>query len=715
VTVGGQVFDQAGQYDVQLTAASGCDSVVHLTLEVVPVVETQLEESVCAGGSVTVGGQVFDQSGQYDVQLTAASGCDSVVHLTLEVVPAVETQLEESVCAGGSVTVGGQIFDQSGQYEVQLTAASGCDSVVHLTLEVLPAVETQLEESVCEGGSVTVGGQVFDQAGQYDVQLTAASGCDSVVHLTLEVLPVEETFLNLAVCEGDSVVVGGQSFSQAGQFEVVLSTHEGCDSTVHIELALLPNPDTLLELALCAGAAVVVGGQVFDQSGSFEVVLSSWQGCDSLVRLELSILPCNVVASLSVEDATCAGLADGRLFLEVVEGLAPVTYAYEALGFPLQGNGVLSTLPATDTLEDLPAGAYLLVLGDSLGRRDSLFFNVGEPPPLELDLQAADFNGFGVSCPGAEDGSLSARVDGGTPPYLYQWSAGGSGPDLDNLPAGTYALTVSDANGCTLEGSVQLTAPDPLQMELLAEQPPCPEQSFGNLRIHALSGGAPPYRHRLDDGPWTPETLFGALLPGQHRLEVEDANGCRLSQTVDILPPPPVWVDLGPDDTLRLGQSRPPPPQTSHPNGTFSWSGPPGLSCYDCPAPKATPGGTVTWKVRFTTPEGCTAEDEITLFVRRLRGLFVPNVFSPDGDGINDRLNVFAGPEVERIESFQVFSRWGESLFRLDDFAPNDPSLGWDGTFRGAEVQQGIYVWYAELRYRNGVRRLFKGDVLVLR
>ena len=95
--------------------------------------------------------------------------------------------------------------------------------------------------------------------------------------------------------------------------------------------------------------------------------------------------------------------------------------------------------------------------------------------------------------------------------------------------------------------------------------------------------------------------------------------------------------------------------------------------------------------------------------------VFVPNVFSPDDDGINDRLTLFAGPEITRVHIFRVFSRWGELVFSADNFLPNDPTLGWDGTFLGQDMDPAVFVWFAEVELADGSIERIKGDVVLLR
>jgi gliding motility-associated-like protein len=96
--------------------------------------------------------------------------------------------------------------------------------------------------------------------------------------------------------------------------------------------------------------------------------------------------------------------------------------------------------------------------------------------------------------------------------------------------------------------------------------------------------------------------------------------------------------------------------------------------------------------------------------------VYIPNIFSPNGDGENDEFTIFADQKaVVNIHYLQVYSRWGELLWERHDFPPNDVSLGWDGTFQGLPMNPAVFVYQAELEFIDGRKELFKGDVTLER
>ena len=101
--------------------------------------------------------------------------------------------------------------------------------------------------------------------------------------------------------------------------------------------------------------------------------------------------------------------------------------------------------------------------------------------------------------------------------------------------------------------------------------------------------------------------------------------------------------------------------------------------------------------------------------VDRRPDIYIPNVFSPNGDGENDVFMIFAGQQVAIIRSFHIFDRWGEPVFQLNNFAPNNPDFGWNGLARGKLANPAVYAWFAEIEFIDGQVELYEGDVTLVR
>ncbi len=158
------------------------------------------------------------------------------------------------------------------------------------------------------------------------------------------------------------------------------------------------------------------------------------------------------------------------------------------------------------------------------------------------------------------------------------------------------------------------------------------------------------------------------------------------------------------------------PKLSTEQNVRFQWLPEEGLSCADCPRPMLRAVNSDTYSLEMTGEAGCTAIDSVFIEVRKDYKVFLPNAFSPNGDGRNDRFTLFAGgAKVEEVLRLAVYDRWGNLLFERNNFAPGDESMGWDGRSRGRLAPGGVYIYQAEVRFIDGATRMFSGDVSLLR
>jgi len=156
-------------------------------------------------------------------------------------------------------------------------------------------------------------------------------------------------------------------------------------------------------------------------------------------------------------------------------------------------------------------------------------------------------------------------------------------------------------------------------------------------------------------------------------------------------------------------------PATYTPNTiNWIWSPATGLSCTNCPTPDAGPKFDTFYQVYFTDNNGCSNTGSIMVYVIcKNANLFIPNTFSPNGDGSND---VFypRGRGLERVKLLRIFNRWGEVVFEKRDFPVNDASSGWNGSFKGKTPQPDVYVYQAEVYCENGDIIKLNGNIALV-
>ena len=239
----------------------------------------------------------------HTMTLIVEAGCDNVITtaLTFEVIPqtVVDTVEQATVCFGETYTWNGAIYDKTGLYEVTLTSATGCDSIAKLDLTVQPEVaETIVSETICASESFVwaANGMTYTESVSDTVTLTNVAGCDSVVILNLTVLPaVEETIEYATICSGEEYKWNEEFYNTTGKYSITLTDVNGCDSVVTLDLTVLPDVEEIPaeDVTICYGASYLwSNGKEYSEAGTYTYVVRNYLGCDSLkYTLNLTVLP----------------------------------------------------------------------------------------------------------------------------------------------------------------------------------------------------------------------------------------------------------------------------------------------------------------------------------------------------------------------------------------------------------------------------------------
>jgi gliding motility-associated-like protein len=168
--------------------------------------------------------------------------------------------------------------------------------------------------------------------------------------------------------------------------------------------------------------------------------------------------------------------------------------------------------------------------------------------------------------------------------------------------------------------------------------------------------------------------------------------------------------------TFTIQAGFPVPITGEYSSGVQSWTWRPtnGLSCTNCPNPVASPKFNTKYVVQFVDSNGCMNTNLVQVVVLcKNANVFIPNTFSPNGDGSNDIFYV-RGRGLDRVKSLRIFNRWGEVVFEKRDFAVNDASVGWDGRYKGIKPKSDVYVYQVEVFCENGDVIRFDGNVALI-
>jgi gliding motility-associated-like protein len=285
---------------------------------------------------------------------------------------------------------------------------------------------------------------------------------------------------------------------------------------------------------------------------------------------------------------------------------------------------------------------------------------------------------------------------------------------------GLYILQVTNPlTGCAGIDSVWLTENTnvPRSIELNLHQPKCPGDGW-QVDIKNVNGGEFPLQYFLNNNLFNGITIQGSIY-GNHSIKVVDKNGCELVNSFTIITPQGVTVQLPPLIKLTAGDNYQLQPLYSIPDDSIAevqWSPSDFLSCSNCKYPLIQNITRNTeYLVVYKNKNGCEAMARIRIELLR-RDIWIPNVFSPNGDNINDYFYPHVAEDsFNEIRLMTIYDRWGNQLFTKSHFAPNQPTEGWNGISNNQHANPGTYVYYLEVEWKNGEIEKRFGDITLIR
>ncbi|HLF65832.1 MAG TPA: gliding motility-associated C-terminal domain-containing protein [Saprospiraceae bacterium] len=289
--------------------------------------------------------------------------------------------------------------------------------------------------------------------------------------------------------------------------------------------------------------------------------------------------------------------------------------------------------------------------------------------------------------------------------------------------SGTYTLTVINSlTGCESSDVVvvDLVGDIPTDLNLVVYSPECKGDPPGSAQVMSVVGGTPPYSYSLNGAPVTSTPNWNNLTAGDYTLLVTDDLGCKYETQFSIGTANDLAGELTGEILIESGD-----------DAVLSYLLTAGVTdstvwyidgtpvCINCDTLVFTPIGQTQVQLTIYDPRDCEITLFTTILVHVTRNVYVPNVFSPNGDAINDFFTLFASNTVvTSIEYLQIFTRWGDKVFEAKDILPAVEALGWDGTFGGfggEPLMPGVYVFHAKVHYADDVEEIFKGDITLVR
>lgn len=514
------------------------------------------------------------------------------------------------------------------------------------------------------------------EPGDYTVTVTDAATCDTVITYTVE-SPTEiqiDTFITMPTCNGGTD--GAIMLNVMGGTPPYQFNWQNTGFTDDNTLINIPN-------------------------GDYQVFVRDFNNCQ--IDLTIPVRELALVLDPSVVAVTppsCNGFSDGSIEVVVANGLPPYQYDWnDGLGFR-----------SDNSLTQVAAGTYIVNIRDANLCTGTFEFVMEDFPPITLMVDQVN-----ASCNGVADGSILLIPDGGVGDFKYAWSNGLTFPEITDLASGDYTVTVIDGNGCELIETITITEPVAVNGQIIeVVDVICNGEPTGSISVTGI-GGTAPFEYSTDGLTFQSDSVLTNLPAGIYTITIRDAQGCLATVPSLITEPIPLIVDAGPDQTINLGSSTRIQAVANDPDVIYSWNVADSTNCSGCPTRDVTPFQTTTFVVTALDSMNCSATDSITINVNKVRPVFIPNAFSPNGDGRNDILNFNSNAATSLIRTFKVFDRWGSLLFETSDIPTVGETPLWDGTANGEPLNTGIYVYFVEVEFIDGIIELFEGDVLILR
>ncbi len=596
-------------------------------------------------------------------------------------------------------------------------------------------------------------------AGNYTLSIQDQSGCILPLAATLSDPPVlaialdsladincfGETngFIEVSASGGTGLYnfsLDGLSFFEAdtfptlgvGSYSIIVRDGSGCLDTLTTSIAeptQITAVTSIVQPISCAGAGdgelqVVANGGTGAYSyfwdplavlsstvnsldgGLYTAIVADANGCLAADSVTLDEPELIVISLDSLANIRCEGEDNGYAAYSVTGGITPFAYSWDG------GGGPNSPFNA-----NLTPGTHFLTLTDANGCIVSTDpVTIDEPQALAIVLSPTD-----ASCANLSDGTAMVSISGGTEPYAATWQGvpGGTvgGFNVLNLPAGTYSVEVTDANGCVTQGNTSIASPPVLALELVDQTDAFCDLANGDALVVA-DGGNPGYTYAWNtvppqEGPQAmdiPEGTFTVTVTDnlgcEEMLEVLIANEgtptAAFTTNVDLTSGEPILLDLAQFEFANESTGA----------IAYFWDFGTGTAFSDEDNPRFayTEPGTYTVVLTAIDPNNtCPDEDSLTFTLIERGTVYMANAFSPNGDGHNDEF-MFGGQGIVNFECI-IFNRWGTEVARF-----NDIDQGWDGTSQNqSSVPEGVYMYVLKAELNTGEQIERGGSITLFR
>ena len=714
-----------GNYQVMVIKADGCYLSEAYEVEI-RVQQVHLgEEVICLGDTIFFGGFALTFSGFFQNNDFGVDGCDSITTLNVVIQQPAFSNVNGEICDGQMFEYHDLITDVPGTYEFSIPTAFGCDSLVTLNLTEGELETKEIDANICTGETYQEYGISADAPGSYEAILENPMGCDTVLTVNLSIIDQPTLSITDSFCPGDIYNQYGIETDLPGIYDTVLSNPNGCDTILTLELTEKTQPTLLLVESICIGEVYDEYGIDATDSGSYVATVASSTGCDTLLTVDLTV---EEAPTGYFQKYICTG--DTFIFQDIEEsesGTYTTSYDY---------GGVCDS---TVTFELIVTETIVLDLDRTICEGEVFDqFGITEDTPGTYENIINNTNGCDSII------TLNLSVAGPTESFLTEVICPESYFDLYDIyenTAGTYQTIIENVNGCDSTINVDLSILPEANEEVFysiceGDQLEIDGATYteediyynnyissngcdSTVAIHLTVEQLPTAFREvyICSGETFEYGPISEYKEGIYDFVIENADACDSLVTIQLLViEPGEGIELAYYHTVNYGNTIDIAPEFMGEGVTdITWMNGEGIEIGVGPVLEDFMTLTdIDIQLNGIDGNGCPVEARARIDVSIEIDIFIPNIFTPDGDGDNDFFQLYGGPTVSGIKELYIYDTWGALMYSAHDVPANDDYIGWDGTLRGKPVVQGVYPYIAIFKIVTGVEKTVTGTITVI-
>jgi gliding motility-associated-like protein len=578
---------------------------------------------------------------------------------------------------------------------VVLTSNETCQSggpatsnMITMTVNSLPAVTTSQVNVACFGGST-------------GTATALPSGGTGVYTYTWNTVPVQTSVTATGLAAGTYIVTVADGNSCTATASAIITEPATALSgiTSQTNVSVPGGNDGSIIVAGAGGTAPYqykIGSGLYQASGTFgtltfgsyTVTVQDINLCTFNVLVTITQPAATLSGSASKTDVACFGSLTGSIIVTGSGGVPPYDYSLNA-----------GTYQVSDTFGSLAAGIYTITIRDAVLSTFDVSVTITQPAS---SVGGSITSQTDVLCFGGKTGSVTVAGSGGVSPYQYKLGAGSyqASGIFGSLLAGSYTVTVQDANLCTFDVPVTISQPPAVLSGSITSQTnvSCFGSTDGSVTVTG-SGGISPYMYSQNGGTFQVSGLFNNLAGTTYTITVQDANLCTANVPVTIVEP----------EAISIVGAPVPASCPDVPDGSITLTITGGTQPYSViwsdnvltQDRQDIPGG--TYSVVVTDKNGCNGSRDVVVGIAAsAKCIEIPTIITPNNDGVNDTWQIKNIDLFPNAEVF-VFTRWGKLVFHSKNLAANP----WNGTFEGTLLPTDSYHYVLHLndgsKPRSGV------------